>query len=112
MPFQRQIHDFFLPEKLREEMQRKSEALQQVMPSKLHNEHQVPQMSNAATDSTLPPLDNYYSLVPLDTSHRKSSSVFGYTTWVYKATSSKNGKTYCLRRLEGMLYSNALPQHY
>ncbi|KAK1730152.1 uncharacterized protein BDZ83DRAFT_715945 [Colletotrichum acutatum] len=89
MPFQRQIHDFFLPEKLREDMQRKSEALQQVMPN-----------------STLPPLDNYYSLVPLDTSHRKSSSVFGYTTWVYKATSSKNGKTYCLRRLEGYRLTN------
>ncbi|KXH34174.1 hypothetical protein CSIM01_07176 [Colletotrichum simmondsii] len=89
MPFQRQIHDFFLPEKMREEMQRKSEALQQVMPN-----------------STLPPLDNYYSLVPLDTSHRKSSSVFGYTTWVYKATSSKNGKTYCLRRLEGYRLTN------
>ncbi|KAK1477585.1 hypothetical protein CCUS01_16607, partial [Colletotrichum cuscutae] len=82
MPFQRQIHDFFLPEKMREEMQRKSEALQQVMPN------------------------NYYSLVPLDTSHRKSSSVFGYTTWVYKATSSKNGKTYCLRRLEGYRLTN------
>ncbi|GJC90852.1 PAN2-PAN3 deadenylation complex subunit PAN3 [Colletotrichum liriopes] len=89
LPFQRQIHDFFLPEKLREEMQRKSEALQQVMPN-----------------STLPPLDNYYSLVPLDTSHRKSSSVFGYTTWVYKATSSKSGKTYCLRRLEGFRLTN------
>ncbi|OLN86109.1 PAB-dependent poly(A)-specific ribonuclease subunit PAN3, partial [Colletotrichum chlorophyti] len=89
MAFQRQAHDFFLPEKLREEMQRKSEALQQVMPN-----------------STLPPLDNYYSLVPLDTSHRKSSSVFGYTTWVYKATSSKNGRTYCLRRLEGFRLTN------
>ncbi|KAL0937886.1 pab-dependent poly -specific ribonuclease subunit pan3 [Colletotrichum truncatum] len=89
LPFQRQVHDFFLPDKLREDMQRKSEALQQVMPN-----------------STLPPLDNYFSLVPLDTSHRKSSSVFGYTTWVYKATSSKNGRTYCLRRLEGFRLTN------
>ncbi|KAF4421145.1 PAN2-PAN3 deadenylation complex subunit PAN3 [Colletotrichum fructicola] len=88
-PFQRQVHDFFIPDKLREDMQRRSEALQQVMPN-----------------STLPPLDNYFSLVPLDTSHRKSSSVFGYTTWVYKATSSKNGRTYCLRRLEGFRLTN------
>ncbi|TDZ75150.1 PAN2-PAN3 deadenylation complex subunit PAN3 [Colletotrichum trifolii] len=89
LPFQRQVHDFFLPDKVREDMQRKSEALQQVMPN-----------------STLPQLDNYYSLVPLDTSHRKSSSVFGYTTWVYKATSIKNGRTYCLRRLEGFRLTN------
>ncbi|KAF6840690.1 Pab-dependent poly(A)-specific ribonuclease subunit PAN3 [Colletotrichum plurivorum] len=89
LPFQRQVHDFFLPDKLREDMQKKSEALQQVMPN-----------------STLPPLDNYFSLVPLDTSHHKSSSVFGYTTWVYKATSSKNGRTYCLRRLEGFRLTN------
>ncbi|KAF9872221.1 hypothetical protein CkaCkLH20_10313 [Colletotrichum karsti] len=89
LPFQRQVHDFFLPEKLREEMQRKADALQQVMPN-----------------STLPALDNYFSLVPLDTSHRKSSTVFGFTTWVYKATSSKNGRTYCLRRIEGFRLTN------
>jgi hypothetical protein len=53
-------------------------------------------------DSQLPTLDNYHSLVALDTSHHKSATVFGYPSWVYKATSSKNGNLYCLRRLEGM----------
>jgi PAB-dependent poly(A)-specific ribonuclease subunit 3 len=52
-------------------------------------------------DSQLPVLDNYHSLVALDTSHHKSATVFGYPSWVYKATSSKNGNLYCLRRLEG-----------
>lgn len=53
-------------------------------------------------DSQLPTLDNYHTLVALDTSHQKSATVFGFPGWVYKATSSKNGKMYCLRRLEGM----------
>ncbi|QUC21824.1 uncharacterized protein UV8b_06065 [Ustilaginoidea virens] len=89
MPYHRMAHDFFLPEKLREEMQRKSEAALQVMPS-----------------SQLPQMDNYHSLVPLDTSHRKNANVFGYPSWVYKATSTKTGNVYCLRRLEGFRLSN------
>lgn len=84
MPYHRLTHDFFLPEKLREELQKKSEAALQVMPN-----------------SQLPHLDNYHSLVALDTSHRKNASIFGYPSWVYKATSTKTGKLYCLRRLEG-----------
>jgi PAB-dependent poly(A)-specific ribonuclease subunit 3 len=52
-------------------------------------------------DSQLPTLDNFHTLVALDTSHHKSAAVFGFPGWVYKATSSKNGKMYCLRRLEG-----------
>jgi hypothetical protein len=52
-------------------------------------------------DSQLPILDNYHSLVPLDTSNHKSATVFGYPSWLYKAMSSKNGHLYCLRRLEG-----------
>lgn len=52
-------------------------------------------------DSQLPTLDNFHTLVALDTSHQKSATVFGFPGWVYKATSSKNGKMYCLRRLEG-----------
>jgi PAB-dependent poly(A)-specific ribonuclease subunit 3 len=49
----------------------------------------------------LPVVDHYHSLVPLDTNHNKSAAVFGYPSWVYKATSSKNGLVYVLRRLEG-----------
>ena len=52
-------------------------------------------------DSALPHVDHFHSLVPLDTSSLKNPGVFGYTSWIYKAVSSKDGKTYALRRLEG-----------
>ncbi|KAK5999000.1 PAN2-PAN3 deadenylation complex subunit PAN3 [Cladobotryum mycophilum] len=89
MPYHRLTHDFFMPEKLREELQKKSEAALQVMPN-----------------SQLPQLDNYHSLVALDTTHRKNANIFGYPSWVYKATSSKTGNIYCLRRLEGYRLTN------
>ncbi|OAR02084.1 hypothetical protein LLEC1_05010 [Akanthomyces lecanii] len=89
MQYHRVTHDFFIPEKLREEMQRKSEASLQVMPN-----------------SQLPQLDNYHSLVALDTSQRKNVSIFGYPSWVYKVTSSKTGNNYCLRRIEGFRLTN------
>lgn len=89
MQYHRVTHDFFIPEKLREEMQRKTEASLQVMPN-----------------SQLPQLDNYHSLVALDTTQRKNVNIFGYTSWVYKVTSSKTGHMYCLRRIEGFRLTN------
>ncbi|POR35053.1 PAB-dependent poly(A)-specific ribonuclease subunit PAN3 [Tolypocladium paradoxum] len=89
MPYHRMTHDFFLPEKLREELQKKAEASLQIIPN-----------------SQLPQLDNYHSLVALDTTHRKNANIFGYPSWVYKATSSKTGNLYCLRRLEGFRLTN------
>ncbi|KID95914.1 PAB-dependent poly(A)-specific ribonuclease subunit PAN3, partial [Metarhizium majus ARSEF 297] len=89
MPYHRLTHDFFIPEKLREDLQKKAEASLQVMPN-----------------SQLPQMENYHSLVPLDTSHRKNANVFSYPSWVYKATSSKTGNLYCLRRLEGFRLTN------
>ncbi|ODA78926.1 hypothetical protein RJ55_04516 [Drechmeria coniospora] len=89
MPYHRVTHDFFLAEKLREELQKKSEASLQMMPN-----------------SQLPQLDNYHSLVALDTTHRKNADIYGYPSWVYKAFSSKNGNLYCLRRLEGFRLTN------
>lgn len=89
MPYHRMAHDFFLPDKLREELQKKSEAALQVMPN-----------------SQLPQMENYHSLVPLDTTHRKNANIFGYPSWVYKAMSSKTGNLYCLRRLEGFRLTN------
>jgi len=53
-------------------------------------------------DSQLPSVEHYHTLVALDTSHNTSATVFDYPSWVYKATSSKNGKMYCLRRLKGV----------
>lgn len=89
LPFQRLTHNFFMQEKLREEMQKKAEATLQVMPN-----------------SQLPQLDNFHSLVALDTTQRKNASLFGYPTWVYKATSTKTGHIYCLRRIEGFRLTN------
>ncbi|KAF4976758.1 hypothetical protein FZEAL_6615 [Fusarium zealandicum] len=89
MPYHRVPHDFFLPEKEREEIARKLEAAGQVLPN-----------------SQLPQLDNYHSLVPLDTTHRKNANIFGYPSWVYKATATKTGNLYCLRRLEGYRLTN------
>ncbi|KAH8131555.1 hypothetical protein FP744_10002002 [Trichoderma asperellum] len=89
MPYNRLSHDFFISETMREDMQKQSEATWQVMPG-----------------SQLPHLDNYHSLVALDTTHRKNAGIFGYPSWVYKATSSKDGKVYCLRRLEGFRLTN------
>ncbi|KAG6180354.1 hypothetical protein E4U27_002819 [Claviceps purpurea] len=89
MPYHRVAHDFFLPDKLREEMQKKSEAALQIMPN-----------------SQLPQMENYHSLVPLDTTHRKNANIFGYPSWIYKAVSSKTGNLYCLRRLEGFRLTN------
>jgi PAB-dependent poly(A)-specific ribonuclease subunit 3 len=88
-PYHRMTHDFFMPEKLREDLQKKAEASLQVMPN-----------------SQLPQLDHYHSLVALDTTHRKNANIFGYPSWVYKATSSKTGRLYCLRRLEGYRLTN------
>ncbi|KAL2758368.1 hypothetical protein ACRALDRAFT_2040569 [Sodiomyces alcalophilus JCM 7366] len=89
LPYQRQTHDFFLPEKLREDAQRKLEATHQVL-----------------ANSALPNVDHFTSLVPLDTNNRESSTIFGYTSWVYKAVSQENGRTYCLRRIKDFRLSN------
>lgn len=89
MPYNRLTHDFFISETMREDMQKQSEATWQVMPG-----------------SQLPQLDNYHSLVALDTTHRKNAGIFGYPSWVYKAISTKNGKFCCLRRLEGFRLTN------
>ncbi len=85
MAYQRNISDFFIPDNLREDMQRKAEATLQTF-----------------ANSTLPQnVEYFHSLVALDTNNQKSQSLFGYPTWVYKATSSRDGHTYALRRIEG-----------
>lgn len=66
-----------------------------------------------APDLNLPQeLHVYHSLYPLDFQQEKSSQLFGHTTSVYKAMCTLDGRTYALRRIEGMsdIYesSNAL----
>jgi hypothetical protein len=44
----------------------------------------------------------YHSLYPLDFQQEKSSQLFGHPTSVYKAMCTLDGRTYALRRIEGM----------
>jgi len=85
-PYQRATADFFVPDDLREDLQRKAEATLQTFPN-----------------STLPQnVDNHFhSLVALDSTNQRTATVFGYPSWVYKATSSIDGNAYALRRIEG-----------
>lgn len=87
--YQRTAHDFFIPESLREELQKKSEVSRQIL-----------------ANSSLPPIEQFHSLVCLDTTQHKTQSLFGYQSWVYKAVSSKDGNNYALRRLEGFRLTN------
>ncbi|KAH6651720.1 hypothetical protein BKA67DRAFT_571663 [Truncatella angustata] len=81
-PYQRQAHDFFVANDLREDLQKKSAALQQVL------------------SNSLIVADSYHSLVPLE-GPKSQSSIFGnIQSWVYKAKSKKNAHVYCLRRLQ------------
>ncbi|KAJ5131206.1 Zinc finger CCCH-type [Penicillium bovifimosum] len=90
MGYQRNVHDLFLPNDLREELQKKAAATLQTLPNT-----QLPAQ-----------VDYFHSLVPLDLSHQKNASTFGYPSWIYKAQSSKDGCFYALRRLEGFRLTN------
>ncbi|KAF2874122.1 PAB-dependent poly(A)-specific ribonuclease subunit PAN3 [Massariosphaeria phaeospora] len=87
--YQKTAHDFFIPDAIREDLQKKSEVARQVLPN-----------------SALPPIEQYHSLFCLDTTAQKNQSLFGYHTWIYKAVSSKDGSTYALRRLENFRLTN------
>lgn len=85
MAYQRSTSDFFIPDNLREDLQRKAEATLQTF-----------------GNSTLPQsVEYFHSLVALDTNNQKGQNIFGYPSWLYKATSSRDGHTYSLRRVEG-----------
>ncbi|KAJ5091408.1 hypothetical protein NUU61_006278 [Penicillium alfredii] len=88
--YQRNVHDLFLPNDFREELQKKAAATLQTLPNT-----QLPAQ-----------VDYFHSLVPLDLSHQKNAATFGFPSWVYKAQSSKDGNFYALRRLEGFRLTN------
>ncbi|OAX81999.1 PAB-dependent poly(A)-specific ribonuclease subunit PAN3 [Emergomyces africanus] len=88
--YQRNVHDLFLANDFREELQKKAAATLQTLPNS-----QLPAQ-----------IDHFHSLVPLDLSHQKNAAIFGYPSWVYKAQSSKDGNFYALRRLEGFRLTN------
>ncbi|KAG9242885.1 PAB-dependent poly(A)-specific ribonuclease subunit PAN3 [Calycina marina] len=92
LPYQKHVHYFFMPEKIREDLQRKTAATLQTIPN-----------------SNLPlAVGQYHTLLPLiDTNAQvKTAPSLGYLGWVYRATSSKNGKAYCLRRLHEYRLTN------
>ncbi|KAI5367869.1 Putative protein kinase-like domain superfamily, PAN2-PAN3 deadenylation complex subunit PAN3 [Septoria linicola] len=83
--FQRSTTDFFLPDDLREDLQRKSEMTLQTF-----------------ANSTLPQsVEHFHSLVALNVGNAKTPATFGFPSSVYKATSSADGHTYALRRIAG-----------
>jgi len=90
MAYQRSTSDFFIPDNLREDLQRKAEAALQTF-----------------ANSTLPQnVEYFHSLVALDAGNQKGPTTFGYPSWVYKAVSSRDGRTYALRRIEGFRLTN------
>ncbi|KAL2863761.1 PAN-complex poly(A)-binding subunit PAN3 [Aspergillus lucknowensis] len=90
LAYQRNVHDLFLQNDFREELQKKAAATLQTLPNT-----QLPAQ-----------VDYFHSLVPLDLNHQKNAAIFGYPSWVYKAQSSKDGSFYALRRLEGFRLTN------
>ena len=85
LPYQRSSADFFVPDSIREDLQRKADAALQTF-----------------ANSTLPQsVEHFHSLVALDTNNQKGPSTFGYPSWVYKARSTRDGELYALRRIEG-----------
>lgn len=93
LPYQKTAHDLFIPNDLREEIHKNNAAALQTLPNSQLPAH----------------IENYHSLVPLDTSHHKGSSIFGgYNSWVYKAQSSQNGQFYVIRRIEGFRLTNEM----
>ncbi|KAH6644555.1 PAB-dependent poly(A)-specific ribonuclease subunit PAN3 [Boeremia exigua] len=89
LAYQRTAHDFFIPDSLREDLQKKSEIARQIL-----------------SNGSLPHIEQYHSLFCLDTSPQRNNAPFGYASWIYKAVSSKDGKTYALRRLENFRLTN------
>lgn len=88
-PNQRAAQDFFIPEDLRQQLQKKTEATMR-----------------SFSGIQLPDVEQFHSLVSLDMPTARSENLLGYPSWLYKAVSSLDGNVYCLRRLEGFVSTN------
>ncbi|KAH3665585.1 hypothetical protein OGAPHI_003772 [Ogataea philodendri] len=87
-PHEKTVSDLFIPNNLREEIQRK-------------NEESLRSISVA--QSGLPiHVNQYHSLCPIDQKFETSAKSFGYVSSVYKAMSNLDGKLYTMRRLENV----------
>ncbi|KAI9325132.1 hypothetical protein BDR26DRAFT_879981 [Obelidium mucronatum] len=89
-PHCKPIHYFFMEDKLREQLQRQSEASQSTLDPNSPEAQSLPSEVHV-----------YHSLFPLDDKQDRHSKVFGFPTSVYKAISSVDGRPYVLRRIEG-----------
>lgn len=89
------IHSFFISDKLREELQKKNEAINQVI------DITSPEYQNFPRE-----LHVYHSFNIIDEHHEKTTKSFGYPTSIYKVISSIDGKAYALRRVEGYRLTN------
>ncbi|KAH0535503.1 PAN2-PAN3 deadenylation complex subunit PAN3 [Cotesia glomerata] len=73
----------------------------------LHKNSLTLSQPNPAQFPDLPTeVDNYHELCPLEPIHKPASTVLGYQTSTYKATSLKNGVRYCLRRVHDFRLGN------
>ncbi|KXS11673.1 hypothetical protein M427DRAFT_102239, partial [Gonapodya prolifera JEL478] len=91
-PHQRMIQSFFMSDRLREELQKRNEAVH-----------------HSLDESGYLPLElyNYHSVYPLEQPKMIPGS-FGYMTSVYRVTGSVDGKPYVLRRVEGFRLMNEM----
>ena len=81
-PNQRVAKDLFLPENIRQRLHDKNEAFLRIFPN-----------------STLPTIEYFHTLTPLQGSSHSSTARSSPINTVYKAVSERDGKTYCLRRI-------------
>lgn len=75
------------------------------------NKHALTMAQLDTTQTTDIPaeVDNYHNLFPLEpplANPMQKSNTFGYPTTCYKAVNTKDGLTYCLRRVHGFRLSN------
>jgi PAB-dependent poly(A)-specific ribonuclease subunit 3 len=89
---------FFISDKLREELQRKNEALQMSL-------NPTSCFFNLGDLALYLPaqVHMYHSLYPLENTSERRSNIFGYPTSVFKAIRAVDGKCYCLQRVENYL---------
>jgi len=84
-PNQKLAKDLFIPEDIRQRLHDKSEAFLRVFPN-----------------STLPTIEFFHTLTPLQGASQPNQARYGHTNTVYKAVSERDGKTYCLRRIHDL----------
>ncbi|GME97748.1 unnamed protein product [Ambrosiozyma monospora] len=85
---ERTVADIFIPDRLREYIQRKNEESLKSIPN---------------TQAGLPfHVNQYHSLFPIDQNFDRSVKSFGFVSTVYKCMSNDDGRLYTMRRIEGV----------